>query len=355
MTGIVTSPVTITGTKSLDASTSTFTPGAAFAIDAAAQIINAAWSLGNTKNSDFETKVAAITSAIQALIDGATLNITASQASAVAISEPTVTIPTAMGITDITGTFDSETTSLINLLAGKVTSFMADYFPNDSADFAAAESWIAGALANPHGGLPTAVAAQLITDDQNRAMAEATRASDSVLATFAARRFPLPPGAAASAVLQIQQKAQDVMAESSRKITIASVEMMKFAIDNALKLRQIAISSVMDYTKTMALGPQISSQMFASAYDAQSHSISAVSSYYGARTEAKKVISSVDQFNAAATQSASEKNQAAQLSLIEDKIKALMVEVQAIAQITTALFNNVHANAGTGYSVSGSS
>ena len=354
MTDIVTSPVVITGTKSLDASTSTFTPGAAFAIDAAAQIINAAWNLGNTKNSDFETKVTDITNAIQALIDSGTLNITASQASAVAISEPTVTIPTAMGITDITGTFDSETTSLINLLAGKVTSFMGDYFPNDSADFTAAESWINGAMANPHGGLPTAVAAQLITDDQNRATADATRASDAVLATFAARRFPLPPGAAASAVLQIQQKAQDVMAESSRKITIASVDMMKFAVERALTLRTTAMSSVLDYVKTMSVGPQIASQVFSSAYEAQNHLISAVSHYYGARTEAKKVISSVDQFNAGATQNASEKNQAAQLSLIEDKVKALMVEVQAIAQITTSLFNNIHAQGGSSYTVNGS-
>ena len=38
---------------------------------------------------------------------------------------------------------------------------------------------------------------------------------------------------------------------------------------------------------------------------------------------------------------------------LEDKLKALLMECQALAQMATSLFNNVHASAGASYSVNG--
>ena len=41
------------------------------------------------------------------------------------------------------------------------------------------------------------------------------------------------------------------------------------------------------------------------------------------------------------------------MGMIENRLKALLTECQALAQMVTSLFNNVHASAGTSYSVSG--
>jgi hypothetical protein len=71
--------------------------------------------------------------------------------------------------------------------------------------------------------LPPSIATQIWGNDQARILGDKTRAQDAVIAQFAARRFPLPPDAAASAILQIEQKAQDEIAESSRKIAEMSV------------------------------------------------------------------------------------------------------------------------------------
>ena len=38
--------------------------------------------------------------------------------------------------------------------------------------------------------------------------------------------------------------------------------------------------------------------------------------------------------------------------MIEDKLKALLMECQAFAQMATAMFNNLHASSGTSYGVS---
>lgn len=352
MADIINSPVGTMPTIPVD-SGGLFTPGAAYAIDSAAQIINAAWNLGLDQKAGFEAKVATLSADIAAILAGEAQHITASSATLATITEPTLAIPSSIDTSTILATFDAETTALIAEFSGKVTSFLTTHFPSDQENYDAAETWLRAALANPH-GLPTAVAAQLYTDEHDKHTADAARASDAVVAAFAARRFPLPPGAAASAVLQIQQKAQDLSAETGRKITIMSVEQLRWVVDKVIGLRQMAQAAALDYAKLMTQGPAIAASVTGIGYDAQTKLIGAVSSFYGARTEAAKVINAASQFNAAATQDAAIKNQAADLTLIEDRVKALMVEIQAIAQMATSLFNNVHASAGTSYSVNGS-
>lgn len=351
MTDIITTPVVITGAQNLDASSATFTPGAAYAINMSAQIINAAWALGNTKYNDYASKVTALTAAIQAIIDGSTFDIAATSGGTISITEPTVTIPTSIDTSTIMSDFNAEATTLIADLAAKVTYIFSTYFPNDTADYGAASAWMLNAL-NDASGLPTAVRDQITSDDLARVLADSTRAQDAVIQTFAALRFPMPAGQAAGAILEIQQKGQDAMAESSRKITLASVERLQWAAEKVIGLRSIAMNSALDYAKMMNAAQNSAASVTGIGVDAQAKLISAVSAYYNARTEAQKVIASATQFNAKQTQEAAEKNQIADLTLLEDKVKALMAETQALAQMATSLFNNVHAGGSSSYSVS---
>ena len=171
MTDIIHSPVDISGVTVAVDTSGLFTPGAAFAMDAVAQVINAAWTLGNEKNADFSAKVASITAAIQAIIDGSTFDISPSTASSIAIEEPTVLMPA-----DATAVFDIKSNDIITTLATKVTTFLSTYFPNDSTTYAKAETWLTAAMDNPNGALPLAVQAQILTDDKDRIMVEASRA-----------------------------------------------------------------------------------------------------------------------------------------------------------------------------------
>ena len=82
-------------------------------------------------------------------------------------------------------------------------------------------------------------------------------------------------------------------------------------------------------------------------------SFSAASQFYNSRTAAAELTAKVGQFNEQIALQASEKNQAADMGMIENRLKALLTECQALAQMVTSLFNNVHASAGTSYSVNG--
>jgi len=328
-----------------------FTPGALAALQNTAALINASWGQANLKTTAFETKI----DAVETWLSGAGLiaDIAVADAAVPTVLEPTVAIPATLSTTDVMSLFDTKYLELVALLSTKFTDFRTTYFPDESAAYTAAEDWLQGALANPSVGLPAAVAAQLLEEDRSRVLAEVARASDAVLSTFAARRFPLPPGAAAGAVLQIQQKGQDDLAASSRKITGLSVEMMKFAVEKTLGMRQIALNSAVEYIKALASGPEMASQLVGIGYDAQSKLISSASSFYSARTDAAKLVSQVQQFNVTAKLQADEKNQAVDIELVEDRLKALLSESNALAQMAASMFNNLHASAGTSYAVNG--
>ena len=314
-----------------------------------ARLINAAWDQANAKTTAFETKLGNATA--DWLDTASAPHITAGSASGASVVEPGVTIPASAEVADIMSVFDTKYAELVAMLADKYATFITTYFPDDSAVYTAAENWLQAAITNDS-GLPTAVSDQLRTDSRDALLADANRASDAVLAKFAALRFPLPPGAAASAVLQIQQTAQDKIAEAERKIVIASVEQLRWVVEKMVDLRKLAAGSAIEYIKALVSAPTISSSMVGVGYDAQSKLISAASQFYGVRADVAKIRAQSDQYNVSTTLGAATKNQTADMQMIEDRLKALLTECQAFAQMATAMFNNLHANAGTGYNVS---
>jgi hypothetical protein len=302
--------------------------------------LNAAWLTATQSANAFDDIVQGAVSRIDAQTD--TDDLTVDAANATPVVEPVVTIPTSADPTDVMSLFDTKYTELVALLVDKFTTFQNTYFPNESANYALAETWIADALSNPNHGIPAAVAAQLMTDVKSRAYADMAVQSDAVLATFAARRFPLPPGAAASAVLQISQKTQDGIAEASRKLMIGYIEQMKFAVEKTLSMRQEAMNSAIAYINALASGPSMASGLVGTGYDAQSKLISATASFYNARTDASRLLKQAEQFNVEKKFIKDEKNVSNDMTLAVENVKLLLTEAQALAQIATALFNNVN-------------
>lgn len=326
-----------------------FTPGAQFSIETIAAVINAAWDQANAKQASFEAKVSNATSS---WLDTETPPFMAPGVAAVpSVTEPTVTIPASVDVTDIINTFDTKYLELVTLLSDKFVAFRTTYFPAEQAQYDAAEAWNTAAIAD--GGLDATVKSQLLADDKARALSEATRVTNETLSAFAARGFPLPPGAAAEVVIRAQTAAQETIAESGRKLTIALIEQMNKAVDRAMGARKIALDSAVEYIKALASGPDMASGLVNVGYDAQSKLISAAASFYNARTNAKQLESTVQNSNATREQEANAKNLDSELTVMDKRLRALLAEAQSLAQMATSLYNNVHASAGTSYGVNG--
>lgn len=317
--------------------------GAVVAFQAA---INSTWDLGLDSRTKTINEIAAIVADLKNTLNIPTMNNTS--LSPATVIEPLVNIPSSVTASNIYADFLAQYTLLITELDSKFVSFRATFFPNENATYALAENWLAAAIANPNVGLPPSIAAQIWGDDSARILSDSSRAQDAVIAQFAGRRFPLPASVSASAITQIQQKVQDLQAESSRKIAIMSVEMQKWIVEKVLGLREMAMKSIVDYVKTIAMGPEIASHLVPVGYDAQSKLITAVSAYYNARTGAAELTYKGTQHNADLTQDTNKQNLQSEMANVKYWVDAVLAEVHAMAQMATALFNNIHLQSSMG-------
>lgn len=310
--------------------------------------VNSTWALGLDNRTNVMDKITAIVADLQDTLNTPTM--TGSVLTPATVDEPLVSIPSSITSADVYAEFEAQYTELIAEFEAKRASFITEKFPTEQSTYTLGENWIAAAIANPNVGLPPTVAAQIFGDDAARILTDANRASDAVMSQFAARGFPLPPDSALSAVLQIQQKAQDLTAESSRKIAIASVEMQKWLVEKILSLRDMALKSILDYVKVISLGPDIASKLVPVGYDAQAKLISAVAAYYNARTGAKELTFKGTQHNADMAQAAAAENLKSEMLMVTEWVKAILTEVQTMSQMATSLFNNIHAQTSLGVS-----
>lgn len=307
-------------------------------------VINATWEYGINAANIYTAKVADATANIQAMIDAGTApSMTSTQVAPIpAVTEPTVTIPATIEVSDAFALYDTKYLELVALLENKFTSFITTYFPTEGLAYDAAEDWLVATIDDPSG-----VANQIWEDDRARIADEAERKVAEVTAFWTAKRFPMPPGALAGQILQIQQAAQAELAKSSRTAAIQSLELVKFAVEKALSLRQIALGAAKDYIMALASGPDMASKLVNIGYDAQSKLISAASQFYNARTEATKLTYTANAQNADREQDADKANMNAELALISEKIKALLADATATAQMATSMLNNLHVSAST--------
>lgn len=315
-----------------------------YALTAVEDLINASWTEGQSKSAEVTTKVTAATTGFLDATGAPTVS--TSTVSAPSLTAPGVDIPASASVSDVLATFEAEHLKQADLLVERLDDFWSKYFPNESAAYISAESAIKSAMESDTGGISEAMREAILEDERSRVLDDASRASDAVLSAFAARRYPVPPGAAIGAVAMIQQKAQAEIAGGIRKLTALSVEMRKFNIEQIMALRQSAMGNAVEYLRSIISGSDISSRLVGVGYDAQSKLITSAADFYRAEISAADLVGRINQFNTTSSLDAATKNQAATMSMIDLKTKALLTEIQAIGQMATSLYNNLNVSVG---------
>lgn len=204
----------------------------------------------------------------------------------VSVVEPNIYIPTHAAGVDM-GLFDSSYQQIITDLSDKYAAFLVDFFPVDDALMSGVQGWLQQVLGSGGTGVNASVEAQIWQRARDRIGTEAASASEEALATFSARGFPLPPGAAVASLQAIARDRAAQMAGVSRDAAIEAfnreVENARFAVQNAISFRSQSVQAAGDYIRAMALGPQLATQLATTAADAQARLISSVGGYLNAR------------------------------------------------------------------------
>lgn len=309
------------------------------------QIINQAWTKAVSLSADLESRLDAAQTAISS-----TTGLTVTTPTPLGtITEPTVDIPLEAQGPDLT-LFNSYNNAIFDKLVAALAGYITEYFPADAATFAAAEAWLYDEIVNGGSGVNATIEAQVWERDRSRIVGDATRAADEAVAMWAGKRFPIPTGALQYQTMQIQQKMQDELAKSSRETAIKAwemeKEMVKFAIENALKARQIALTTAGDYIKALASSQNMAYQLVMGKSQAQNGLIQAAAAFYNARTNAMDVVQKSKLANAQIDADVGKANLSSSTHLITKRADVAVAAADAVAREAAAMLNNLHTSVG---------
>lgn len=309
----------------------------------AGQIANAAWekaeqlSVDASKRIDVAVAFTQPAPSVNAPSDVAVPTLPGS------ITLPSLDQPTA------TALYESMRSDLMNQFEGIFSSFLSDNFPDDSF-VGDAQDWITRALTTGGAGINVAVEQQVWGRARDKAIAEAQRQREGLEADWTNRRFPLPPGAFRYGLLQIDRTAQEQIGEAGRTAAIESfsreVENARLAVERAVSLRQLALSSAGEYIRVLALGPQTAAQVSSSIIDSQSRFSQALTDYYRAQVSAAEIPLRVQTTNAELKARTNEQNLRAALETLQQRVNAVMANAQQAATQAAAAFNAIHTSFG---------
>ena len=263
------------------------------------------------------------------------------------VVEPHVNIPVnAAGVDG--ALYNSTYGQIIADLSDQFAGFFAEYFPNECDYLQDAQLTLCGML-DGGSGIPAHVENQIWQRDRSRVLEDVGRARDDVLATFAARGFPLPPGAAAHAVRLAEVDASNKVAQQSRDVAIKHVEILieniKFAVQQALEYRVKGIQAAGDYIKVLALGPEIAMKLATSAAGAQAQLISAASQYYRNRIAVEELRLDAMKFSAGTSAEMAMNNVREFSQRLKARTDTLSAAARAAGDQAAAALNAVHASA----------
>ena len=245
--------------------------------------------------------------------------------------------------------------AMMDKLARLYAGYIDRYFPNECQYLQHAQRWICDAITKGGTGIRPAIEAQIWERDRARLLREGARAEQDLVRQFAARGFPLPPGALHAGMARIQDDMRDKTAQLSRDVAIKQAEMeaenVRFAVQQAISLYGVAMDAAKNYMAALAGTAGTPAQLLPSVTDSQSRLISAASDYYRSRITAKELELKAVMPNAEFQQQANSKNQDAQMQTIRNKVDVAIEAAKALSTQISALLNALHTSA----SVSGGS
>jgi hypothetical protein len=232
----------------------------------------------------------------------------------------------------------------------KMEWFVARFFPNECPYLQRAQLWICKTLAEGGTGMNPQVEDMIWQRDRARVLKDAARQEEEVINSYAARGFPLPPGAMAAALDRVRADSYDKIAQASRDVAIKQAEIeienVRFAVEQAIKLYSSLMGALGDFIKAMVSSAQMGSQLIPSVTDSQSKLISAASEYFRARIACQELLLRHLTTESGFKQEMNKENQDANLQAMKMRIDAALEAAKSLAMQASAALNAIHASAG---------
>lgn len=244
--------------------------------------------------------------------------------------------------------YNAQRDQMLTLITNSFTDFINTYFPNPQF-YEDALDWCHDAFTTGGTGLNADVEQQLWERGRARILGDSERAEDEAMASWANKRWPVPPGALTNQINQIRLDAGRKLAEQSRDISIKSfdteIENVRFAVKEVLDQRKVALDAAGDYIKTIMLGPQTAMQLATGLANIRTELSRSLVALYSAEVTALEPRIRLAIADADLKFRGAQANLQAQIQSIEEKVRAAIAGAQMVAQQASAGLNAINAQA----------
>lgn len=231
------------------------------------------------------------------------------------------------------------------------SGFLNDYF-GLSPEFSAAQAWLQKALSVGGTGMSLVVESQIFERERSRILMDAARAEEELTTTWAARRWPTPPGALRAQVARLNAETNAKLAAAARDVAVQQagyeIENTRFAVKTAIDLRTSAVAAAGEYMRALTLGRQLGISLSTTRLDFEAKVVSLLTDYYKAQITASELPVREATYNIDTKLKVDDINKRAEIDALNQRVNATMAAAQSLGTQAAAALNALHAQAGIG-------
>lgn len=190
--------------------------------------------------------------------------------------------------------YEAQLEKILAMLASQLHGFFNKYYPLSSDAFDEATAWIVNQITNGGTGINPAIEAQMWQRARERIITDGRRVEQQIATGYAAKGYMMPPGAMLQKIDEARMAQLRATGESSTTIAVqrfeAEIAQVRFAIEQAIASRSMAMSAAADYIRAVATAPDSAVRTMNMKDENRARMMSAAATWYGARLDRDKIV-----------------------------------------------------------------
>ena len=202
--------------------------------------------------------------------------------------------PDVPEVSDTIVGYEAQLDKIISLLSGQLAGFFNTYYPLSADAYDEANAWILNQITNGGTGVNEQVAAELWQRAREKITREARSIENQITVGYAAKGYAIPPGAMLAKIENARFAGLTASGEAATTIAAkqfdAEVDMIKFAVGQALEARKMAMAAAADYIRAVASAPDSAIKTYNMKDENRARMISAAADWYRSRLSRDEIV-----------------------------------------------------------------
>ena len=202
--------------------------------------------------------------------------------------------PEVPEVSDTIVGYEAQLDKIVALLSNQLAGFFNTYYPLSADAYDEANAWILNQITNGGTGVNEQVAAELWQRAREKITREARSIENQITVGYAAKGYSVPPGAMLAKIENARFAGLTTAGEAATTIAAkqfdAEVDMIKFAVGQALEARKMAMAAAADYIRAVASAPDSAVRTYNMKDENRARMINAAADWYRSRLSRDEIV-----------------------------------------------------------------